>query len=74
MPWTWTDPLLRPKQWKMDMRFGMWNVRSLYRAGSLSTVAGDVSRYKSDLVNVQEVRWGKRVTVRTENYSLSREK
>jgi len=56
------------------MRFGMWNVRTLYRAGSLSTVAGDVSRYKSDLVNVQEVRWDKRVTVRTENYSLSREK
>ena len=25
---------VRPKQWKMDMRFGNWNVRSLYRVGS----------------------------------------
>jgi hypothetical protein len=23
---------------KMDMRFGTWNVRSVYRAGSLKTV------------------------------------
>jgi hypothetical protein len=27
----------RPKPRKMDMRFGIWNVRSLYRAGSLMT-------------------------------------
>jgi hypothetical protein len=27
----------------MDMRFGTWNVRSLYRAGSLITVAEDIS-------------------------------
>jgi hypothetical protein len=55
VPWTWIDPLLRPKQWKSDMRFGTWNVRSLCRAGSLSTVAGDVAKNKSDLVGVQEV-------------------
>jgi hypothetical protein len=47
----------RPKQWNMDMRFGLWNVRSLYRAGSLMTVSGALARYKSDLVEVQEVRW-----------------
>jgi hypothetical protein len=41
----------------MDMRFGMWNVRSMYRAGSLWTVAEEVSKYKLDLVGVQEVRW-----------------
>jgi len=50
------------------MRFGTWNVRNLYRAGSLSTVVGDVARYESDLVDVQEVRWGKGGTVRTEDY------
>jgi hypothetical protein len=32
----------RPKLWKMDMRFGTWNVRSLYRAGSLMTVASEI--------------------------------
>jgi hypothetical protein len=44
---------------KMDMRFGTWNVRvcSLYRAGLLMTVAKGISKYKLDLVRVQEVRW-----------------
>jgi exonuclease III len=41
----------------MDIRFGTWNVRSLYRAGSLTTVSREVARYKLDLVGVQEVRW-----------------
>jgi hypothetical protein len=39
------------------MRFGLWNVRSLYRAGSLMTVLRELTRYKLDLVGVQEVRW-----------------
>jgi hypothetical protein len=34
-----------------------WNVRSLYRAGSLMTVWRELARYKLDLVGVQEVRW-----------------
>jgi hypothetical protein len=52
-----TDTLnKRPKLWKTDMRFGAWNVRSLYRAGSLMTVASEISKYKLDLVGVQEVR------------------
>jgi hypothetical protein len=41
----------------MDVRFGTWNVKSLYRAGSLMTVAREISKYKLDLVGVQEVRW-----------------
>jgi exonuclease III len=41
----------------MDMRFGTWNVRSLYMAGSLKTVSRELARYKLDLVGVQEVRW-----------------
>jgi exonuclease III len=41
----------------MDMRFATWNVRSLYRAGSLMTVSRELARYKLDLVGVQEVRW-----------------
>jgi hypothetical protein len=42
---------------KMDMRFFAWNVRSLYRAGSLMTVMEVISKFKLDLVGVQEVRW-----------------
>jgi hypothetical protein len=35
------------------MRFGMWNIRSLFRAGSIMTVLRELSRYKLDLVGVQ---------------------
>jgi hypothetical protein len=52
-PQNWMDSLdKRPKQKKMDMRFGTWNVRSMYRAGSLRTVAQEISKYKLDLVGV----------------------
>jgi hypothetical protein len=50
-PRTWTDSLdKRPKLRNTDMRFGTWNVRSLYRAGSLKTVSRELARYKLDLV------------------------
>jgi hypothetical protein len=39
------------------MRFDTWNVRNLYRAGSLMRVSRELVRYKLDLVGVQEVRW-----------------
>jgi hypothetical protein len=38
------------------MRFGTWNERSLYRAGSVRTVEEEISKYMLDLVGVQEVR------------------
>jgi exonuclease III len=41
----------------MDMRFGTWNVRSMYRAGSLRAVVEEILKYNLDLVGVQEVRW-----------------
>jgi hypothetical protein len=41
----------------MDMRFGTWNGRILYRAGSLKSVASELAKYKLELVAVQEVRW-----------------
>jgi len=42
----------------MGMRFGTWNVRSLFRAGSLKTAASELAKYKLDLVAVQ-VTWDK---------------
>jgi hypothetical protein len=47
----------RPKLWNTDMRFGTWNVRSLYGAASLKTVSRELARYKLHLVGVQDVRW-----------------
>jgi hypothetical protein len=46
-----------PEQRNMDMRFETWNVRRLYRAGSLMAVSKEMSRYRLNLVGVQEVRW-----------------
>jgi hypothetical protein len=37
----------------------MWNIRSLYRTGSLKTVARELGKCRLDLVGVQEVRWEK---------------
>jgi hypothetical protein len=40
----------------MYTRFGTWNVRSMYRAGSLRAVAEEISKYNLDLLGEQEVR------------------
>ena len=53
---------------KRDICLGTWNVRSLYRAGSLTAMARELARYKLDLVGVQEVRWDKWGTVRAGDY------
>jgi hypothetical protein len=37
----------------MDKRFVTWNVRSMYRAGLLCTLAEDISKYKLNVVGVQ---------------------
>jgi hypothetical protein len=42
------------KQSNMDMRFGTWNLRDLYRVGSLMTVSRELSRYRLHSVGVQE--------------------
>ena len=56
------------------MRFGTWNVRSQYRAGSFTAVARELGRYKLDLVGVQEVRWDKGGMVREGDYNFSKGK
>jgi hypothetical protein len=56
------------------MRFGTWNVRSLYRAGSLMVAARELGRYKLELVGVQEFRWDKGDTVRGGDYNFFFEK
>jgi hypothetical protein len=53
---TWLDSLDKgAKRKKMDMKFGTWNVRSMYRAGSLRAVAEEISKYELDLVGVEDV-------------------
>jgi hypothetical protein len=68
VPRTWTDTSIRPKQWKRKIRFGSWNVMSLYKSGSPTTAARELARYKLDLVGVQEVSWDKWGSVRARDY------
>jgi len=52
------------------MKIGTWNVRNLYRAGSLKAAARELARYKLNVVGVQEVRWDKGGRVRAGDYDF----
>jgi hypothetical protein len=56
----------------MDMIFGTWKVRSLYRAGSLKTVARELGKHNLYLVNIQVVRREKGGTEQAELHFLWR--
>jgi hypothetical protein len=56
VPRVWTNLEERHTQWKRDVRFRTWNVKSLYRSGSLSTIASELTRHKLDLEGVQTVK------------------
>ena len=55
-PRNWTDTLVQPGQRK---GLDTWNIRRLYRAGSLTAVPREFVIYKSVLMSGQEVRWDK---------------
>jgi hypothetical protein len=48
-PRIWTDALERPRLRKIDMIFGNWNFKSLYRVGSLKTVASELAKVHRQL-------------------------
>jgi exonuclease III len=52
------------------MKFRTWNVRSLYRAGSLTAAARELARHQLDLMGVQEDRWDKGGTVKAGDYNI----
>jgi hypothetical protein len=52
------------------MRFSTWNIRSLYKSGSLWTVARELVRYKLDLMGVQEVTLDERGPCKTRRFFL----
>ena len=53
-----------------ETKLGTWNVRSLYRVGSLKAAPRELERYKLDVVGVQEVKWDKEGTVRAGDYNF----
>jgi hypothetical protein len=58
----------------MEKGHEIWNVRVLYRAGSLTTATRELARYKLDLEGVQEVRWDKGGTERAGDHIFFYEK
>jgi hypothetical protein len=52
------------------MKFATWDVRSLYRAGSLKTVPCKLAKYNLDQVAVQEVRWAEGGSQPADNYTF----
>jgi exonuclease III len=63
--------LAQPEQWIKDTRFGTWNIRSLWRVGTIKSVAGELEKYKLDLVGVQEVRWEGEGSQTADKYTFS---
>jgi len=64
------DSLKWPKQRKINMKFGKWNVGSLYRSGSLKTVASKLMKCKLDSA-VQGVWWNKGDSKPADDYTFS---
>jgi exonuclease III len=52
------------------MRFGTWNVRGLYRAGSLETLAIKLEKFKLYLLAVQEIRWIEAFNQQTKHFLM----
>jgi hypothetical protein len=58
----------------MVMIFGTWNIRSLYKAGSLMTDYRELSRYRLDSAGMQKVRWEGSGTAPAGDYTFSKER
>lgn len=50
----------QPMPWNVDLTglyMGTWNVRSMYRTGTMTTIISCLERFRLDITAVQEVRW-----------------
>jgi hypothetical protein len=54
----------------MNMRLETWNVRRIYRVGSLIIVPRKLSKYRLNLVAVQKVKWEGSGTVPAGEYTF----
>jgi hypothetical protein len=41
----------------MDTEFGTWNVRTLYKAGSLKLLLHQIQQYQLKVTAIQEIKW-----------------
>ncbi|XP_008178185.1 craniofacial development protein 2-like [Acyrthosiphon pisum] len=52
-----------------DFLIGTWNVRSLYRAGHLTTVISSLERYQLNIAAIQETRWPGQGNLKINNWT-----
>lgn len=52
------------------MNIGSWNVLSLYRAGALNNLLEEASKYKLDILALQEIRWPGQDIITKRSYTL----
>jgi RimJ/RimL family protein N-acetyltransferase len=52
------------------MTLGTWNVRSLWRSGSVTVAARELARYILDFLGVRYVNWDKEGTVGAEECNV----
>ncbi|KAL4084269.1 hypothetical protein QTP88_028094 [Uroleucon formosanum] len=51
--------------WKMALHIGTWNVRTLFKTGSMNCMVREIERYKVKLVALQEIRWSDTGSINT---------
>lgn len=39
------------------LRFGIWNVQTLYSIGALEKLLSEIEKYDLDILAIQEVKW-----------------
>jgi hypothetical protein len=54
----------------MDMKFGLWNVRSLYGAALLKIGASTLAKQKLGVVALKEARWDKGGSEPADDYTF----
>ena len=52
------DTVLKRKLLQQNLKIGSCNVQTLRQTGKLKELYDEASRYRLDIVGVQEVRWG----------------
>jgi len=52
------------------LRFGTWNIRTLYKPGALQNLIQVTNSYKPDIIALQEMRWPGTGNVKSDNVTL----
>lgn len=60
----------RMENWKSALRFGTWNIRTLFKPGAFRTLVDEVEKYRLGIVALQELRWSDTGLMQLKNTTL----